>query len=75
MPPLDSDALNSFKNGLEMRKLCPPLPPKLGGQELKEIQPVDTTKPIPEHPQEFLVCCYYSPKMICRTEGDIPIAL
>jgi hypothetical protein len=54
MPCLDtSDALNIFKNGLEMRKLWPssPPPPKVEGSRTEKKQPTEHYKPVPEQPK------------------------
>jgi hypothetical protein len=51
-------------------------PQSIRGQELKKNKPQNITNPIPKHAKHtcMLLCCYGS-KMICRTKGDIPIAL
>jgi hypothetical protein len=70
MTPLDvSDPLK-----IEMRKLCPPKVEgvKIGKKKHKTLQSqsLNTSKILC-----MLLCSYYGSKMICRTEGDAPIAL
>ncbi len=59
-----SNTLRIVENGLEMRKLWPPI---VKGSKTQKNKPPTTTKVDPQTPKEFFVLsCYKNSQMICK---------
>lgn len=76
-PPVGASCtLRIGKNGLELKKFQPPKVEE-GVKNSKKHKPLNTTKPVPDHPKNSMhvTLLLKSPKMICKTEGGAPITL